>query len=159
MITCITCITSRLRAILFALHDASQINFRPLRAWFLRLDNSQLKLRRESFRPRITSTVLHGFIHCYIISSTDSNAVLLYSQLNGLLTTVGPHSIRHIHASLLVYGFQLTWLVSHKAAQYRLQVQAVTTNKKASLNPETYLYNYTCATGMPRVRTLMPPPF
>ena len=53
--------------------------------------------------------------------------------------------------------FQLTWPVSHKAAQYKLQVQAVKTNKKASLNPETYLYYYTCATGMPRVRTLMPP--
>ena len=39
--------------------------------------------------------------------------------------------------TITVYGFQLTWLVSHKAAQYRLQVQAVKTNKKASLNPET----------------------
>ena len=61
--------------------------------------------------------------------------------------------------TITVYGFQLTWLVTHKAAQYKLQVQAVKTNKKASLNPETYLCYYTCATGMPLVHTLMPRPF
>ena len=44
------------------------------------------------------------------------------------------------------YGFQLTWLVLHKAAQYSLQVQVE--NKKASLNPETCLYYYNCVTGM-----------
>ena len=58
------------------------------------------------------------------------------------------------------YGFQLTWLVSHKAAQYSLQVQVE--NKKTSLNPETYLYYYNYATGMPcvsRCVCTLPPPF
>ena len=44
-----------------------------------------------SFQPLNKSTVLHGFIHSHITSSdlVDNNAVSLYSQLNGLLTTLG----------------------------------------------------------------------
>ena len=68
-------------------------------AWFLSLDNSQTELGLESFQPRNTSSVLHGFIHSHITSSdlVNNNAVSLYSQLNGLLTTLGPHSVRYIH--------------------------------------------------------------
>ena len=43
MIMCITCITSKLRAILFSLHDATHIDFQQLRAWFVSLDNSQIE--------------------------------------------------------------------------------------------------------------------
>ena len=99
MITCITCITSKLRAILFSLHNASHIDLQQLCAWFLSLDNSQTELRLEPFQPRNTSTVLPRFIHSHITSSdlVDNNAVSLYSQLNGLLTTLGPHLVRYIH--------------------------------------------------------------
>ena len=40
MIMCITCVTSKLRAIIFPLHNASHIDLQQLRAWFLSLDNS-----------------------------------------------------------------------------------------------------------------------
>ena len=99
MITCITCITSKLWAILFSLHDASHIDLQQLRAWFLSLDNSQSELGLASFQPRNKPTVIprviNGFIHSHITSSdlVDNNAVSLYSQLNGLLTTLGPHSV------------------------------------------------------------------
>ena len=95
MIMCITYITSKLRAKLSSVHDSSHIQ---LRAWFLSLDNSQTELRLESFRPQNTSTVLHGFIHSHITSSdlVDNNAVSLYSQLNGLLTALGPHPVWYI---------------------------------------------------------------
>ena len=84
---------------LFSLHDASHIDLQQLCAWFLSLDNSQTELGLESFRPQNTFTVLHGFIHGHITSSdlVDNNAISLYSQLNGLLTTLGPHSERYIH--------------------------------------------------------------
>ena len=98
----ITCIIFELWVILFLLHDASHIDLQQLHAWFLSLDNSQAELGLESFWPQNTSTVLHGFIHSHITFSdlVDNNAVLLYSQLNGLLTTLGPHLVRYIYASL-----------------------------------------------------------
>ena len=54
-------------------------------------------------RPGVFSATKHiysstRFIHSHITSSdlVDNNAVSLYSQLNGLLTTLGPHSVRYI---------------------------------------------------------------
>ena len=50
-----------------------------------------------------SSTRVYSLPYYFQCFSTASNAVLLYSQLNGLLTTVGPHSARYIHASLLQF--------------------------------------------------------
>ena len=46
--------------------------------------------------------------------------------------------------------------ITQSGTIHSLQVQVE--NKKASLNQETYLLYYNCATGMPLVCTL-PPPF
>ena len=92
-----------------------------------------------------TYTVLHRFSLSHITTGdlVENNAVSLYSQLNGLLTMHGPHSVWYIHHKTAVL-----WLSAHLAGItqsgtiYSLQVQV--DNKKASLNPETYLYYYNC---------------
>ena len=91
MITCITCITCKLQAILFSLHDASHIGCNSYVHGSSVLTIHKLKLSLEFFQQQNTSTVLHGFIHSHITSSdlVDNNAVSFYSQLNGLLTTLG----------------------------------------------------------------------
>ena len=54
MITCITCITSKLQAIPFSLCNASHIDLQQLHAWFLSVDNS-----RTETTPGVFSAMKH----------------------------------------------------------------------------------------------------
>ena len=51
------------------------------------------------------------------------------------------------------------WLLAHLAGITQsgtIWLQGQAEHERASLNPETYLYYYKCATGMPGVCTLPP---
>ena len=134
MITCITCITYKLRTILFSLHDTATLTFKQLRAWFLSLDNSQTEIHLEYFGPQNTSTILHGFSQSHITSSdlVDNSAVSLYSQLNGFLTTLGPHLVRYIpNKTAMLRLSAVSSLGWYHTKRYNIGCKF----KKASLNP------------------------